>query len=87
MARGRKRIVEMSSVDIKAKIESNSAKIEELTGEIKSLRLENKNLTKDLAVAEAKEKEEVAKKELEEIVSMIKNSGKSLDEIKAILEK
>lgn len=87
MARGRKRIVEMSSADIKAKIESNSAKIEELTGEIKSLRLENKNLTKDLAVAEAKEKEEVAKKELEEIVSMIKNSGKSLDEIKAILEK
>lgn len=87
MPRGRKRVVEMTASDIKAKIESNNAKIDELTNEIKSLRVENKNLVKDLAVAEAKEKEEATKKEMEEIVNLVKSSGKSLDEIKAMLEK
>lgn len=87
MPRGRKRVVEMTASDIKAKIESNNAKIDELTNEIKSLKVENKNLVKDLAVAEAKEKEEATKKEMEEIVNLVKSSGKSLDEIKAMLEK
>lgn len=87
MPRGRKRVVEMSVADIKAKIESNTAKIDEFTNEIKTLRVENKNLMKDLAVAEAKEKEEATKKEMEEIVNLVKSSGKSLDEIKAMLEK
>lgn len=87
MPRGRKRVVEMTASDIKARIESNTAKIDELTNEIKSMKLENKNLVKDLATAEAKEKEEAAKKEMEEIVNLVKSSGKSLDEIKAMLEK
>lgn len=87
MPRGRKRVVEMSAADIKAKIESNNAKIDELTNEIKSLRVENKNLVKDLAVAEAKEKEEATKEEMEEIVNLVKSSGKTLDEIKAMFEK
>ena len=86
MPRGRKRVVEMSSVDIKAKIESNTTKIDELTNEIKAIKLDNKNLMKDLTVAEEKEKEEAAKKEMEEIVNLVKNSGKSIEEIKAILE-
>lgn len=87
MPRGRKRVVEMSAADIKAKIESNNAKIDEFTNDIKALRVENKNLVKDLVVAEAKEKEEATKKEMEEIVNLVKSSGKSLDEIKAMLEK
>lgn len=86
MPRGKRRVVEMSAADIRAKIESNSAKISDLTNEIKSLKLENKSLIKDLVIAETREKEEAAKKETEEIVELIKNSGKSLDEIKAILE-
>ena len=43
MPRGRKRVVEMTASDIKARIESNTAKIDELTNEIKSLKVENKN--------------------------------------------
>ena len=86
MPRGRKRCVELTSEEIKAKITSNTNEIEELTTRIKTLRLENKSLQKDLAVAEAKEKAEAEKKELEDIVTLFKNSGKSLEEIKAMLE-
>ena len=86
MPRGRKRCVEITSEEIKAKIASNTNEIEELTAKIKELRLENKSLQKDLPIAEAKEKAEVEKKEMEDIVTLLKNSGKSLEEIKAMLE-
>lgn len=86
MSRGKKRIVELTSEEIKAKIASNTNEIEELTAKIKVLRLENKSLQKDLVVAEAKEKAEAEKKELEDIVTLFKNSGKSLEEIKAMSE-
>ena len=48
-------------------------------------KLENKNFTKDLIVAEAKEKEEAEKAQMIEIAEMISNSGKSLEEIKSFL--
>lgn len=85
MPRGKRRVVTITAEEIKAKIEENNKTIESLTEQIKAIRLENKSLTKDLAIAEAKEKEEAAKKELEEITELIKNSGKSLNEIKTIL--
>ena len=86
MPRGRRRIVELTSEEIKAKIASNTNEIEELTTKIKALKLENKSLQKDLPIAEVKEKAEAEKKELEDIVILFKNSGKSLEEIKAMLE-
>lgn len=86
MPRGKRRIVELTSEEIKAKITSNTNEIEELTTKIKALKLENKSLQKDLPIAEAKEKAEAEKKELEDIVTLFKNSGKSLEEIKAMLE-
>ena len=86
MPRGKRRIVELTSEEIKAKIASNTNEIEELTTKIKALKLENKSLQKDLPIAEAKEKAEAEKKELEDIVILFKNSGKSLEEIKAMLE-
>ena len=85
MPRGRRRVVTITAEEIKAKIEENNKTIESLTEQIKAIRLENKSLAKDLVAAEAKEKEEAAKKELEEITELIKNSGKSLNEIKIIL--
>ena len=85
MPRGKRRVVTITAEEIKAKIEENNKTIESLTEQIKAIRLENKSLVKDLAVAEAKEKEEAAKKEMEEITELIKNSGKSLNEIKTIL--
>lgn len=86
MPRGKKRVVTITAEEIKAKIEENNKTIESLTGQIKSIRTENKSLAKDLVVAEAKEKEEAAKKELEEITEIIKNSGKSIDQIKELLK-
>lgn len=86
MPRGKRRIVELTSEEIKAKIASNTNEIEELITKIKALKLENKSLQKDLPIAEAKEKAEAEKKELEDIVTLFKNSGKSLEEIKAMLE-
>lgn len=86
MPRGKRRTTTLTTTEIKAKIEQNNKTIEDLMGQIKAIRLENKSLAKDLAIAEAKEKEEAAKKELEEIAEIIKNSGKSLDEIKELLK-
>lgn len=86
MPRGKKRVVTITAEEIKAKIEENNKTIESLTEQIKAIRTENKSLAKDLAVAEAKEKEEAAKKELEEITEIIKNSGMSLNEIKELLK-
>ena len=86
MPRGRKRCVELTAEEIKAKIASNTNEIEELTTKIKALKLENKSLQKDLPIAESKEKAEAEKKEMEDIVTLLKNSGKSLEEIKAMLE-
>ena len=86
MPRGKRRIVELTSEEIKAKIASNTNEIEELTTKIKALKLENKSLQKNLPIAEEKEKAEAERKELEDIVTLFKNSGKSLEEIKALLE-
>lgn len=85
MPRGKRRVVTITAEEIKAKIEENNKTIESLTEQIKAIRAENKSLAKDLVAAEAKEKEEAAKKEMEEITELIKNSGKSLNEIKTIL--
>lgn len=86
MPRGKKRTTTLTTTEIKTTIEQNNKTIEDLMSQIKAIRLENKSLAKDLAVAEAKEKEEAEKKELEEIAEIIKNSGKSLDEIKELLK-
>ena len=85
MPRGKRRTVTATSQEIRSKIEENTNTIEDLMNQIKAIRAENKSLAKDLVAAEAKEKEEAAKKEMEEITELIKNSGKSLNEIKTIL--
>ena len=86
MPRGKRRTTTLTTTEIKTTIEQNNKTIEDLMSQIKAIRLENKSLAKDLAIAEAKEKEEAAKKELEEITELIKNSGMSLDEIKELLK-
>ena len=87
MSRGKRRIVNLTSEEIKAKIESNTKSIDELSVQIKNLKLENKSLAKDLVIAEKREKEEAAKKQYEQLADLIKNSGKSMEEIMAFLEK
>ena len=86
MPRGKKRTTTLTTTEIKTTIEQNNKTIEDLMSQIKAIRLENKSLAKDFAVAEAKEKEEAEKKELEEIAEIIKNSGKSIDQIKGLLK-
>lgn len=86
MPRGRKRVVSLTSDEIRAKIAANNKTIEETTSNLKTLKAENKSLLKDLNAAEAKEKEEASKKQMEEIAEIIKNSGKSLEEIKELLK-
>ena len=86
MPRGRKRVVSLTSDEIRAKIAANNKTIEEMTLNLKTLKSENKSLLKDLNAAEAKEKEEASKRQMEEIAEIIKNSGKSLDEIKELLK-
>ena len=53
--RGKRRVVELTTEEVRAQIASTEEQITKLTDELKALRLQKKNLTKDLAVAEKNE--------------------------------
>ena len=81
-----KNVVTLTADEIRAKIEKNGATIEEYAKKAKELRLGNRKLAKDLKTAEKMEKEAAEKAEMEEILKTIKESGKSLEEIKELLK-
>ena len=84
MPRGRKRIVD--SKDYDALIASETEAIEKLTTTLKDRKNNLKQLKKDKLIFEKQQEEERKSKEMAEIVDMINNSGKSMDDIKQFLE-
>ena len=85
MARVRK--VELTSEEIKAQITSIEEQITKLTEDIKGLRTQKKELTKDLVAAEKKEtavKEEQAMKDL---ANLLKEKGLTVEEVRNIIDK
>ena len=85
MARVRK--VEFTSEEIKSQITSIEEQITKLTEDIKGLRAQKKELTKDLVVAEKKEtavKEEQAMKDL---ANLLKEKGLTVEEVRNIIDK
>ena len=85
MARVRK--VEFTSEEIRSQITSIEEQITKLTEDIKGLRAQKKELTKDLVVAEKKEaavKEEQAMKDL---ANLLKEKGLTIEEVRNIIDK
>ena len=85
MARVRK--VEFTSEEIKSQITSIEEQITKLTEDIKGLRTQKKELTKDLVAAEKKEtavKEEQAMKDL---ANLLKEKGLTVEEVRNIIDK
>lgn len=85
MARVRK--VEFTSEEIKSQITSIEEQITKLTEDIKGLRAQKKELTKDFVAAEKKEaavKEEQAMKDL---ANLLKEKGLTVEEVRNIIDK
>lgn len=85
MAKVRK--VEFTSEEIKSQITSIEEQITKLTEDIKGLRAQKKELTKDLVAAEKKEtavKEEQAMKDL---ANLLKEKGLTVEEVRNIIDK
>ena len=85
--RGKRRVVESTSEEIKSKITSIEEQIIKLTEDIKGLRAQKKELAKDLIAAEKKEtavKEEQAMKDL---ANLLKEKGLTVEEVRNMLDK
>ena len=85
MARVRK--VEFTSEEIKAQITSTEEQITKLTDELKTLRLQKKNLMKDLAVAEKKEAAVKEEQSMKDLAKLLREKGLSVEDVRNMLDK
>lgn len=87
MPRGKRREVQLTSENIRNAITETEQKIEALTTQVKELRLQKKELIKDLAAAEKKEEEEKKQAEMEALAELIKEKNLTVDDVRKVLEK
>lgn len=85
MARVRK--VELTSEEVKAQIASTEEQITKLTDELKTLKLQKKNLMKDLAVAEKKEAAVKEEKSMKDLAKLLREKGLSVEDVRNMLDK
>lgn len=85
MARVRK--VELTSEEVKAQITSTEEQITKLTDELKTLKLQKKNLMKDLAVAEKKEAAAKEAQSMKDLARLLREKGLSVEDIRNMLDK
>lgn len=85
MARVRK--VELTSEEIKAQITSIEEQITKLTEDIKGLRVQKKNLMKDLAVAEKKEAAAKEEQSMKDLAKLLREKGLSVEDVRNMLDK
>lgn len=85
MARVRK--VEFTSEEIKSQITSTEEQITKLTDELKTLRLQKKNLMKDLAVAEKKEAAVKEEQSMKDLAKLLREKGFSVEDVRNMLDK
>lgn len=83
MARGRRRIAEKRDYD--DLIAKSKDKIEKLTADLKAEKIALKELEKDKVAYEKQKALEETTKKQEELMDIIKKSGKTPDEIRALL--
>ena len=85
MARVRK--VELTSEEVKAQITSTEEQITKLTDELKTLKLQKKNLIKDLAVAEKKEAAVKEEQSMKNLAKLLREKGLSVEDVRNMLDK
>lgn len=85
MARVRK--VELTSEEVKAQITSTEEQITKLTDELKTLKLQKKNLMKDLAVAEKKEAAAKEAQSMKDLARLLREKGLSVEDVRNMLDK
>lgn len=85
MARRKRKEVNLTSELIEEQINTNQKQILELSEKIKKLKLQNKNLEKELIITKENEKNEADKQMFKELTDLIKEKGLSLEEVKNIL--
>ena len=85
MARVRK--VELTSEEVKAEITSTEEQITKLTDELKTLKLQKKNLMKDLAVAEKKEAAIKEEQSMKDLAKLLREKGLSVEDVRNMLDK
>ena len=85
MARVRK--VEFTSEEIKSQITSIEEQITKLTEDIKGLRAQKKELTKDLVAAEKKEAAVKEEQDMKDLANLLKEKGLTVEEVRNIIDK
>ena len=85
MARVRK--VEFTSEEIKSQITSTEEQITKLTDELKTLKLQKKNLSKDLVAAEKKEAAVKEEQSMKDLTKLLREKGLSVEDVRNMLDK
>lgn len=85
--RGKRRVVELTTEEVKAQIASTEEQITKLTDELKTLRLQKKNLMKDLAVAEKKEAATKEEQSMKNLAKLLREKGLSVEDVRNMLDK
>lgn len=85
MARVRK--VELTSEEIKAQITSIEEQITKLTEDIKGLRVQKKNLSKDLIATEKKEAAVKEEQSMKDLAKLLREKGLSVEDVRNMLDK
>lgn len=85
--RGKRRVVELTTEEVKAQIASTEEQITKLTDELKTLKLQKKNLMKDLAVAEKKEAAVKEEQSMKDLAKLLREKGLSVEDVQNMLDK
>ena len=85
MERGRKRIVESTPDAIKKSIADIDASIVTKTDELKSLKLQKKELLKDLAAAEKKAAIEKEEADMKSLVALMREKNITIEDVEKII--
>lgn len=85
--RGKRRVVELTTEEVKAKITSTEEQITKLTDELKTLKLQKKNLMKDLAVSEKKEAAVKEEQSMKDLAKLLREKGLSVEDVRNMLDK
>lgn len=85
--RGKRRVVESTSEEIKSQITSIEEQITQLTEDIKYLRVQRKELVKDLIAAEKKEEAIKEEQAMKNLANLLKEKGLTVEEVRNILDK
>lgn len=76
----------MTTAQITEEIEKINSRLEKITEESKELKKRKKSLEKDFVRAEEQEKEATAKRELEELQTLMSEKGLTVAELKDLIK-